>query len=260
CQAPFDIRIKQSKIRTDWATAIMPIDCRSMPAQHVRRIRVQAQEEVIFNGKSTARRSCLNCPVQISARVFRQRDPIIEFGYTAAEIGIADQGTPCCKAFQMQPVLVLPVDQPDVDLRVEPPCVAAIGEQLRQAAFSGAVPIFEATAKLHAIVRYVPDMNPDRVSFVVEETVGTKLRTNVPGHVPALRAPTIPQLEMEQPWPRQRYLEPAFDPAAVGVPPVVSVDIYTTIPNIPQIHVRGFDLGRSYSTTGVQPGLRLRTY
>ena len=79
----------------------------------------------------------------------------------------------------MQPVLVLPVDQPDVDLRVEPPCVAAIGEQLRQAAFSGAVPIFEATAKLHAIVRYVLDMNPDRVGFVVEETVGTKLRTNV---------------------------------------------------------------------------------
>src|SRR5437667_275236 len=61
CQAPFDIRIKQSKIRTDWATAIMPIDCRSMPAQHVRRIRVQAQEEVIFNGKSTARRIRRTC-------------------------------------------------------------------------------------------------------------------------------------------------------------------------------------------------------
>src|SRR5262249_28096899 len=124
----------------------MSIDCRSMPAQHVRRIRIQAQEEVIFNGKSAARRSCLNCPVEMAACVFRQCDPIIEFGYTSGKIGVADQGTPCSKAFEMQPVLVLTVDQPDVDLRVEPPCVAAIGKQLRQAAFCGAVPVFEATA------------------------------------------------------------------------------------------------------------------
>src|SRR5262245_37028524 len=48
---------------------------------------------------------------------------------------------------------------------------------------------------------------------------------------------------MEQPWPRQRYLEPPFDPAAVVVPPVVSVDIYATIPNIPQIRVGGFGRG-----------------
>ena len=79
----------------------------------------------------------------------------------------------------MQPVLVLPVDQLKVHLRVEPAGIAAVGKQLRQIAFRSAVPIFKPGSKFDAIVRYMFDVNTQRVCFVVEQAIAPQLRTHL---------------------------------------------------------------------------------
>ena len=84
----------------------------------------------------------------------------------------------CAKAFQMQPVLVLPVDQSQIHLRAEPAGIPSVGKDLRQTAFRSAIPVFEARAKLDTIVRYMYDVNTQSVCFVIEQAVGLQLRTH----------------------------------------------------------------------------------
>ena len=66
-----EIRIHQRKIGTNRAVAVMSVLCCGVAAQYVYLSRIEAQQEVVFDGKAATRCSCFDCPIQISSHVLR---------------------------------------------------------------------------------------------------------------------------------------------------------------------------------------------
>src|SRR5262245_7717026 len=81
-------------------------------------------------------------------------------------------------------------------------------------------------------------VSPENICFELKTSLWKVLRQDNGGKIPLFRAPCVTQVELWKSGPRQRYLDSFFNPAAVGVPTVIRVEVHTGIPKIPEIEIR----------------------
>src|ERR1051326_475514 len=178
----FKIGIQKREIATHWSMSISAVFLGHMSTEEIGGFRIQPQQEIILDGKCATCGATFYCPIQAGSGISRQSHSIIEFGGAAAEIRAPEYRPPRPEPFNMQAILVLPIDQLQTQFRVEPARIETIRKQLRQRSARITIPVFKSGTKLDAVMWNVFDMRAHRGCPVIELRKGLQFRPDRDRH------------------------------------------------------------------------------